>query len=301
LGDGRRVKRALFGFFLLVILTAFSAPYLYTIISLGGGECGLALNFNGIFLWTVLAAGILPVFLLILRLRRDRLNKEGEIFIVVMIGAVLLLGSFAPMPRWNIDKFVYLVFLSLIVLAGDAVPLLTRLFSRALNRAFLVFLAAGAIVTVSLGLAGYILDRGGDVPVVVGGGKVFLTEHEKEGYRWIRKNTPYESIFINSRRSDILVLGARRQLWTDCSYAVTWRYGDELIEWREEIVDDLYSGRPVYDDRWGKLFSIGLPVYLVFRPEDRDLGGYDFVRSTPSERYREVFSNEEFFIVEILK
>jgi hypothetical protein len=105
---------------------------------------------------------------------------------------------------------------------------------------------------------------------------------------------------INANRRDIPVLAGRRQLWTQGTYAETWGYPEESIVWREEVVRALYAGRPVPVETWMKLFTLGGPVYCIVRPGDH-AGGEDRRGSMRDlGRYREVFTNKEFLIFEIL-
>jgi hypothetical protein len=293
-------SRCVFGIIVLAVATAALSPYLATIISFTERGGALPFAVNGGFLWTLCAAGILPLCLVVVRLS-SHTPSAAERFIYCFIAAAILLGTFARMPLGNADKFVYIVFLPLIALAGGTVPaMLRRMRALGALRPF-VLAAAGlcAVATVSLGIAGCILDPGVDVPVPVAGGAVSLGPAERDAYRWLEEQTAEDAIMINADRRDLPVLARRRQLWTRSTYAEIWGYPDESIGWREEAVGALRAGRPVPVETWMKLFALGGPVYLIVRPEDPAWSG-DGETMRDLERYREVFANEEFSVFEML-
>jgi hypothetical protein len=297
--ENATTRRSLIGLALLGATVLLCVPYLRTILPPRGPGAGL-FAVNGAFLWTVLAAGILPLALLAVRVTREGIKGTGAIFILFLAGFALLLGAFARMPLENFDKIVYLALLPLVVLAGDGVPLLRSLFGR-MSRVGAVlgmFLIACGAATVALGLAGYIRDRGEDVPVPLKNGRIDLSAADREAYRWIRENTPRQSIFINDSRSDILVMASRRQLWSPGNYASEWGYRDEDIEWRREVVGDVYSGTTVSPDARNRLLALGFPVYIIIRGDDLR-GPVDGEDISAALGAHEVFRNEDFIVGEI--
>lgn len=92
-------------------------------------------------------------------------------FIYPFIVAVVVLGTFTRLPLGSSYMFVYVAFLPMIAPAGETVLDLSRLM-RGLGGVRYILLAAFglcAVATVSLGIAGCILDQGVDVPVPVSG------------------------------------------------------------------------------------------------------------------------------------
>ncbi len=292
----------IYGVLMLAVTTAALSPYLTAIISFTGRGSVLPLAANGAFLWTLLAVGILPLCLVVFRLIRRRPTVSGEMFLYLFIVAVVILGTFARLPLGNAYKFVYIASLPMIALAGGMVPDIPGLL-RGLGGMRYILLAAlclCAVATVSFGVAGCILDPGVDVPVPVSDGMPSLTNAEEEGYRWIRERTPDGSIMINANRRDILVLGPRRQLWTQSTYAEAWGYAPDVIEWRRVVVQALYTERSLPADAWVKMFAFDQPLYLIVRSDDPGSAVHRKGGPSPFGRYREVFSNEEFLIFEIL-
>jgi hypothetical protein len=301
-GEDRAPARNLEALLLLTVLALLCLPYLRTILSPAGRGGTFPFTFNGIFLWTVVAAGIVPLLLVILRIKEKPPSSGGERFCMIWIAAVLALGVFARMPLGNVNKFVYLVFLPLIVLAGDGVPALCDAARRLgfLRRPAFILLSACAVATVVLGIVGYSLDSGVDVPVTVREKRIFLTEYEREGYEWIVRNTRDESVFIDGDRRAITVLGRRRQLWTEGTYAETWGYPPESILWRERIVEGIYRTEPAAVEDFERLSVLGSPVYVVFRPGDTGFELFDERISALPVRNRKVFANAAFHIYEVL-
>jgi hypothetical protein len=276
----------------LVIFTLLAAPYLYTILSFSDRGGGLPLTFNTRFLWTVLCAGFLPLVLMLAGWLKSPGTKTSVVFIMLFAAGALALGTFARMPLGNANKFVYIVFLAIIVCAGDGVPAASRMLERTGRFRYVIYAAVAlcAAGTLAIGIAGYALDDGTDIPVRAGRGGLQLLPAEVEAYDWIGRNTPAGSIFINGSRRDLPVLGPREQLWTDGRFAEVWGYGTDAISWREEVVRELYAGRPLPAGSIERLSSLGGPVYIVLRPGDGPLSG----------KYRQVFGNESFQIFEIL-
>jgi hypothetical protein len=289
------VRRAWYGLALVGAAALLCAPYLRSILPAHGTGPAL-FTVNGTFLWTVLAAGFLPLTLFAVRMSREGIRGAGMVFIVSLIGFAFLLGSFTRMPLGNINKVVYLVFLPVIIMAGDGIPLLPSLFRRAprLAPGVCAVLLASGVATVVFGLAGYLCERGSDIPVPLKKGRICLSADEREGYRWIREHTAPESIFINDSRIDLLVMASRRQLWSPGTYAVAWGYRRDEIEWRRDLVERIYSGKAPSPEARKRLLAAGSPVYIVFRVGDKSplpLG-----EGSLSPGVREVFRNEEFIV-----
>jgi len=285
-------RRLAWALAVLVISTLLAAPYLHTILSFSDRGGGLPLTFNSRFLWTVICAGFLPLVLMLAGRWKSPGKKTGAVFLMLFAAAALALGTFARMPLGNANKFVYIFFLAIIILAGDGVPAAGRMLERVgrfrhVIYAAVVLCAAG---TLAIGIAGYSLDDGTDIPVPAGRRGLQLLPAEVEAYDWIGRNTPAGSVFINGSRRDLPVLGPREQLWTEGRFAEAWGYGKDAISWREEVVLELYAGRPLPAGSIERLSSLGGPVYIILRPEDGLLVA-DF---------RQVFANESFQIFEIL-
>jgi hypothetical protein len=298
-GEHATTRRSLIGLALLGATALLCVPYLRTILPPRGPGAGL-FAVNGVFLWTVLAGGILPVVLFAVRVRREGIKGTGATFILFLIGFTLLLGTFARMPLENIDKIVYLVLLPLVVLAGGGVPLLRPLFEKVprLGAGLGMFLIACGAATIALGLAGYIRDRGENIPVPLKNGRIAPSAADREAYRWIRENTPRQSIFINDSRLDILVMASRRQLWSPGNYAFQWGYAEEEIGWRRGIVGDVYSGTTVPPDARNRLLALGFPVYIIVRGGDLrgSLGGENISAALGAH---EAYRNEDFIVGEM--
>jgi hypothetical protein len=294
--DGTTARRALIGLALLGVAALLCVPYLRSIIASRGPGPG-PFTINGIFLWTAFAAGLLPLVFFAARAKMEGIKGTGTLFILFLTCFALILGIFARMPLGNINKIVYLVLLPLVVLAGDGVPLLLPLFRRAprLGAGLIIFLVASGFATVALGLSGYIRERGSDIPVRLKNGRIDLTAAERDAYRWMREQTPRQSIFINDSRLDIPVMASRRQIWAPNRYADAWGYRDDEIRWRREMIGSIYSEAALSREARNRLLAAGFPVYIVMRTGDlRRLAGEDGVPAALGAR--EVFRNEEFII-----
>jgi hypothetical protein len=294
--DGGTARRALTGLALLVAAALLCVPYLRPILASREPGPG-SFTVNGVFLWTVFAAGILPLILFAARAKLEGIKGTGAIFILFMTGFALVLGIFARMPLGNINKIVYLVLLPLVVLAGDGVPLLLSLRKRPprLGVALIVFLVASGFATIALGLAGYVRERGGDLPVPMRNGRIDLTAAEMDAYRWMREQTPRQSIFINDSRLDIPVMASRRQLWAPDRYADAWNYPEAEIGWRREMVGGIYSDATLSREARNRLLAAGFPVYIVMRAGDlQRLAGREDISAALGAR--EIFRNEEFIV-----
>lgn len=301
--DEGAISRRSFAAFLILIVTAIACtPYLRTILSAGNTVRENPFTFNGIFLWTVIAAGILPLLLCGVRLFRGGAAGWGERFVLCWIGAVMVLGAFARMPLGNVNKFVYLVFLPLIALAGDGMAaLVERIGRRRIVRyAVSAALAFSAAATFSFAWSAYVRDPGVmDVPPPFAGGRVEPAEAEREVYRWIREATPADAVFINGDRTDIPVLAGRSQLWTAGAYPEVWGYDEGTIRWRGDLARTCYAGRPIPEEARKALSRLGVSVYCVVRPEDDAPDAADDAENILNGLYRKVFSNETFVIFEI--
>ncbi|UCF05092.1 MAG: hypothetical protein JSV33_14405 [bacterium] len=295
-------KRALQCLLMLAAALMACIPYLHTILSARNTIQGNPFTLNGIFLWTVLAAGALPIVLYCVRLLRDGINGAGERCLLLWISAVLVLGTFARMPHGNVNKFVYLVFLPVLVLAGDGIPALLDLLGRwrIVRYAVCAVLLFSALATFTFAWTAYIRDSGAmDVPLPVDKGRLVLTDAEQVGYRWIREKIPTDAAFLNGDRNDIPVLAARRQLWTAGAYPEVWGYDDRTVRWREDFARSCYRGGPVADSTRKALSRLAIPVYCVVRPGDVTTVGLERGEGLPGGTNREVFSNEAFVIFEI--
>ncbi len=294
--SGAAARRPLAGIAVLGATALLCVPYLRLILP--ARELGPGLfTFNGVFLWTVLAAGILPLALLAVRAKVAGFRGAGAAFILSTTGFMMLLGIAARMPFGNINKIVYLVLLPLVVLAGDGAPICFSLLGGRprLRAVLIVLLTASGVATAALGLTGYIRERGNDAPVPLRDGRIVLTGAEREAYRWMREQTPRQSVFINADRLDIPVLASRRQIYAPERYAEAWSYREDEIAWRRELVASVYGEATLSPEARKRLLAPGFPVYIVMRGADlRRLAGGDGMPGALGAR--EVFRNDDFII-----
>ncbi len=262
--SGPMRARSLIMILCMACVTALAAPYLYIISSGKEAEQLVPIGVSAFKTSAVLISCAGAILLGAPWTARFLSNRaDPHYFYGLMVGSAFLVALCIVLPGPNVyDKTPYFAFLPLAPLAGWSLNAIYRRGSTRAKRALISVLCAAAMVPNTVILyAAYVADPGP------------AKSRPEEGamYEWIGEATAREAVFLeNGDRVGMVVLGPRRLIWGQDSYAHQWGYDRDEMSRRRELRDRVYSGRPLNARDAEELAGFGEEVYVVVRSEDFD-------------------------------
>ncbi len=274
-------RRAVAYILWMMAVGALSAPYILSVAGAKESEQLVPFSVSPLKTAAVLiscAAAILLGAPWVARFLKER--GQPRYFYGLLAAAALIVALCIDLPGPNkYDKPPYFAYLPLAPLAGWSLVSICRRGATVGRRALLsVFCAVAIAPNAALLYAAYVAD-----PAPEG-----LLPERTGLYEWIRENTPREAVFLeNKDRVKLVVLGPRRLIWGQESYADQWGYDRDEMERRKELRDRVYSKPGLTADEARELAGFGDHVYVVVRHEDFTPEEFTSFESSPylSPRY----------------
>jgi hypothetical protein len=243
----------------MAAVTVLALPYLYVV---SAGKEADQLVPIGVSLRKTAAVLISCAGALVLggpwvaRFLRDR--RAPQFFYGVLAAAALAVALLIVLPGPNVyDKPPYFAFLPLAPLAGWSISAIYRKGKSAAARAVIAALLILAIAPDTVLLYTAYLASDAEATEWKGDAKM---------YAWIAANTPRDSVFLEDQdRVGMVVLGPRRLIWGNDSYAFQWGYDRAEMDRRRSLRDRVFSGRPLTRRDADELAGFGDHVYIVVR------------------------------------
>jgi hypothetical protein len=246
-------------------------PYLWGLLR-GWTAPGTSLRHSALTLrpaipWTIATSLAVVAWLAWGPLRRAcRESRPGPVLVAIGAAITTAFTLVVHLPVDNESKFIFQILFLLALLAGAAFhPWLTRLVSRrgrpGATAIFAVLFVVGPVLTV----VGYAADPAGRTS-----SRLRPTPAERTLYEWIRERTETNAVFLDAQQRDLIMVLGRRRLYLGTRTGTDqFAFPAQEVSRRQALMDDLYG--PCRDPKGdaATLRTLGCPVYVVYRPEDR--------------------------------
>jgi hypothetical protein len=245
-----------------------AAPYLYTITHQKESEYLLPL---GLYLPKTL--GVLVTCALVGVLAASQLRRivrdgaMASLFFVMGTLVVFLVANVIKLPGASeVDKPPFVVFYPLAVIASwTLADRFTRRHASTAYRGKVIAFAALLLVPVNaFALLGFYNTPKGEV----------VTLAESSVSHWVRRETPRDAVFIDSRdRVFLLITGPRRYYYGRETYADQWGYSKTVMAQRRHLRDNLYADEPFFRSTLLELGNMKWQPYIIVRIGEDGLSG----------------------------
>lgn len=255
-------RRAALMLMCMAIVSVLALPYLYAVSGAKEAEqlipIGVSLRKTAAVLISCAGALALGGYW-VARFLSDRRAPQFFYGVLAAASLAVALGIVLPGPN-SFDKPPYFAFLPLAPLAGWSISAIYRKGRSRVSRALIAALLALAIVPdTALLYAAYVADSGPQT----------APKEDAKMNAWIREHTPRDAVFLeNGDRVGMVVLGPRRLIWGNDSYAFQWGYDRAEMQRRMSLRDRVFSGRAISQTDADELAGFGDHVYVVVRSED---------------------------------
>jgi len=225
-------------------------------------------------------------------------RRASHAVIAIGLAAMIAFALVVRLPEHNEVKFVYQVFVLAALLAAPGFfAWLAGWFAR--RRALaLAVVAIVFLLPFGITLYGYVVD-----PEAHTHPSVVARPGEAALYRWIREQTPRESIVVDSGFRDLVMVRGRRALYLGTEFGPERAAFPlaQVIE-RRKVTGDLYSSANGLTADLVSLDRFGRPLYVIFRPEED-------VRTAPAraalaarrDRFEPVYERDGYLVLKLVR
>lgn len=213
-------------------------------------------------LWTLGTACIVVGALAFAPARRLARAHATGAFLVVWTLGMLAFAAIVNLPEDNESKFAFQVHFGLALFAGGALAPWLAGIARRRGRAAAALVFAALFAAVPL-LA---IQAMALAPTVGYPSEIEAGAAERAAYAWLARETPRESIVVDSEFRDAIMVLAPRRLFCGSPLGPTRAAfpADQIAE-RHAVMIDLYGERAGMANTRSVLRRLAAPVYVVYR------------------------------------